>query len=40
MESDEKKLLEDKYQFKTNYIESFETFKKDILKKKKYTSSS
>ena len=34
MESDEKKLLEDKYQFKTNYIENFETFKKDILKKK------
>ena len=34
MKPDKKKLLEDKYQFKTNYIENFNTFKKSILEKK------
>ena len=34
MKSNEKKILEDKYQFKTNYIENFDVFKKNILAKK------
>ena len=34
MKSDEKKLLEDKYQFKTRYVENFDIFKKNILEKK------
>jgi len=34
MSSDKKKLLKDKYEFKTNYIENFDVFKKDILEKK------
>jgi|TARA_B110000971_G_C20010168_1_gene501172 sulfatase maturation enzyme AslB (radical SAM superfamily) len=34
MSSDKKKLLKDKYEFKTNYIKNFDIFKKDILEKK------
>ena len=34
MKTDKKKLLEEKYQFKTNYIENFDSFKKNILEKK------
>ena len=34
MKVNKKKLLEEKYQFKTNYIENFYSFKKNILEKK------
>ena len=34
MDVNKKKLLENKYQFKTNYVNNFKKFKEDILEKK------
>ena len=36
----EKKILENKYQFKTNYTGDLVNFKKKIIEKKNYSTSS